>query len=110
LRCDDLRLDKMVDAVLISEAEGLWKPDYALFRRAVDRLGVRPEQCLFVGENPAADILGAHAAGMRTAWLRRGASWPDELPPPSDAIIDALPEVLCLIDGNDASGETTIGS
>jgi putative hydrolase of the HAD superfamily len=33
---------------------------------------------LYVGDDPHADVLGARAAGLRTAWVnRRGAAWPD---------------------------------
>lgn len=93
---DALGLGDRVDAILISEAEGLRKPDARLFHRAAARLGVAPALCLFVGDDPAADIVGAAAAGMRTAWLRRGAAWPDDLPAPPGAVVDALPEVLRL--------------
>jgi putative hydrolase of the HAD superfamily len=33
---------------------------------------------LYVGDDPHADVLGARAAGLRTAWVnRRGLPWPD---------------------------------
>ncbi len=92
-----LGLVALVDAVLISEAEGLRKPDAALFLRAADRLGVNPAHCLFVGDNPEVDILGACAAGMWTAWFCYGANWPDHLPPMPDTRIEALSQVLNLI-------------
>ncbi len=93
-----LGLREMLDAILISEAEGLRKPDAALFLRAAERLDVAPAQCLFVGDSPVADILGAQAAGMRTAWFAGGQSWPGELPGPPGVIIRELPEVLTIVD------------
>lgn len=45
---------------------GLRKPDPAIFRRAADELSVIPEACLFVGDDPERDVLGAAAVGMRT--------------------------------------------
>ena len=36
---------QLSDAVLISQREGLRKPDASLFRRVVDRLDVSPEHC-----------------------------------------------------------------
>ena len=98
-----LGLDRLVDAVLISQAEGLRKPDAALFLRAANRLGAEPAGCLFVGDNPAVDILGAHAAGMRTVWFRDGALWPGCLPPMPGVAIDALPELLELAPAGPAS-------
>jgi len=95
---DALGVGGLVDAVLISEREGLRKPDPALFHRAADRLATAPGNCLFVGDDPAADILGADRAGMRTAWLCRGARWPESLAPMPGVAIETLPEVLEVLD------------
>lgn len=97
-----LGLDQMVDAVLISQTEGLRKPDPALFGRAAARLRIPVSECLFVGDNPIADVLGAHNAGMSTAWFRRGLDWPADLPPPPGAVIEELSEVLALVDNGPA--------
>lgn len=83
--------------MLISEAEGLRKPETALFLRAADRLGVAPAQCLFVGDNPVADVMGAMKAGMRAVWFRgEGRDWPADLPPPDGSIngLAELPEMV----------------
>lgn len=53
-------------AVLVSEKEGMRKPDSEIFRRALTRLGVGADEAVFVGDNPEADIRGAHGVGMRT--------------------------------------------
>jgi putative hydrolase of the HAD superfamily len=94
---DALGLAPLVDAILISEAEGLRKPDARLFRRAADRLAAAPEQCLFVGDNPEVDILGAHAAGMLTAWFGPDRSWPASLPSPPDLVIHSLGCILAHV-------------
>ena len=59
---------------------------------------VRLTQCLIIGDSPAADVLGAHAVGMKTTWFRCGMPWPSELEPRPGPAIDALSEVLRLID------------
>lgn len=92
-----LELDRLVDAILISEREGLRKPDAALFVRAATACGTEPSRCLFVGDNPVADVLGAHAAGMETAWFRGSAEWPLDAPPNPGASIDHLSDVLSLV-------------
>lgn len=48
------------------------KPDKTPFLRMGERLGVAPEDCLFVGDNPSRDIKGAKGVGMKTAWAKYG--------------------------------------
>lgn len=43
------------------------KPNPNIFRIALDRSGLPPEQVLFVGDSPRADIEGARRMGMRAA-------------------------------------------
>jgi len=54
-----------VDAILDSTHVGVAKPDPAIFRMALDILGVPPERAVHIGDTPAADIAGARAAGVR---------------------------------------------
>jgi putative hydrolase of the HAD superfamily len=85
----------LLDTVLISEAEGIRKPDPAIFMLACDRCGVRPNESVFVGDNPEADVAGARAAGMVAIWKRV----PWRSAPPSDVLaVDGLVEILptCL--------------
>ena len=44
---------------------GVEKPDPAIFRHALDALGVDPARAVHVGDTPAADVAGAIAAGAR---------------------------------------------
>jgi HAD superfamily hydrolase (TIGR01549 family) len=59
-----LELDGLVDAVVTSAEAGAPKPDPAVFRLALERLGVAPARAAHVGDS-AADEEGAHAAGLR---------------------------------------------
>ena len=65
-----LGLSKFFDVVLISEAEGLRKPDPQIFRRAVERSGVSPSEAMFVGDHPEVDVAGARTAGLTPVWKR----------------------------------------
>jgi putative hydrolase of the HAD superfamily len=96
-----------IDAVLISEQEGLRKPDRTLFERAAERLGVVPADCLFVGDNPVADVLGAAAAGMRTAWFSPHETWPLHLPAMPGVVIKTLPEMGKIVEGSKAAAQHT---
>jgi putative hydrolase of the HAD superfamily len=72
-----LKLDTMVDSTLVSEKENLRKPDPEIFWRAASRLSLKPSECMFIGDSPTADILGAADAGMTTIWVPAGTVWPE---------------------------------
>ena len=59
-------------AIFISDQIGISKPNPKLYRRACDELGVRPEETLYVGDNPRTDIDPANEVGMITVLCRRG--------------------------------------
>ncbi len=50
---------------------GVAKPDPRIFRQACAALDCAPEAVMHVGDDHAADIVGARAAGLHSAWLRR---------------------------------------
>jgi putative hydrolase of the HAD superfamily len=95
---DDLTHLGLIDAfefVLVSCEEGLWKPDPRIFRRALDRMGLRPDQAVYVGDYLRYDVAGAHAAGMRGIWLNTWGREPDADETP-DAEIHDLRELIGL--------------
>ena len=60
-----LALSPLFDTILISDAEGVSKPDREIFHRALERLDTHPAQAAFVGDHPDLDVAGARAAGMQ---------------------------------------------
>ena len=56
--------------MLISGEVGFEKPDLAMFKLLCEHLKTEPENILFVGDQLHADIAGANAANMRTAWIQ----------------------------------------
>ena len=90
-----LGLLELLDAVLVSEHEGVAKPDSALFHRALDRLGVPAFEALHVGHHPIDDVAASRAAGLKACWLRRPGQAAHE--PEADATVDRLPELLQLL-------------
>jgi HAD superfamily hydrolase (TIGR01509 family) len=58
------RLQDLVDAFTHSFEVGVEKPDPAIFLRACERLGTKPDETLMVGDHPVADA-GALKAGLR---------------------------------------------
>jgi putative hydrolase of the HAD superfamily len=57
---------------VISFEVGAEKPDGRIFREALRRAHLEPEQALHVGDSREGDLLGARRAGMEALWLRRG--------------------------------------
>jgi putative hydrolase of the HAD superfamily len=101
-----LGLSDYFDAVLISEVEGVRKPDAAIFMKALERCSVQAHEAVFVGDNPEADIHGAMAVGLKPIW-RRVSYW--EMADPSVPIIDSLSEILPICLGPDGSADGIVG-
>ena len=67
-----------VDAVVISAEVGVAKPDPAIFRIALERLGAKATDAVHVGDSVEHDIAGARAAGVEAVFVaRNGAQAPD---------------------------------
>ena len=70
---EQLGLAERVDHAVFSSEVGKRKPDAAIFRGALDALGVDAGRALFVGDRLREDVEGAAAVGMRTVqalWFR----------------------------------------
>ena len=68
-KIDALGLTPLFDTIVMSGEVGVHKPDRRVFDRATQLLGVSNEDCVFVGDNPNADIVGALNAGMEAVWI-----------------------------------------
>lgn len=76
-------LERWFDVMVVSEEFGVEKPDVAIFRHILTQLDVPATQAVMVGDNPEADIRGAHAAGMRAVWVRHPRQvYPTDVAPP----------------------------
>jgi putative hydrolase of the HAD superfamily len=90
------------DSVVISETIGVRKPRVEIFQAVSEQLGVPQHEILHVGDNLDADVTGAAAAGMATAWLTRRVADPAAAlaahsgPPPGVMIAD-LSELDSLV-------------
>ncbi len=102
-KIDRVGLRELVDDVFVSEAEGVRKPDRAIFERAAERLGVelgrRSGQAgWMVGDSLDADIAGGIAAGLRTIWLPGDRELTVADPQP-DHLCDSAADALKLLAG-----------
>lgn len=88
-----LSIESFFDIVLISESQGLSKPDAAIFERALERLRVKASEACYVGDHPINDIEAARKVGLMTIW-KRNRQYIDLL---ADKEIDTLPEILSIL-------------
>lgn len=62
------------DATCLSWEEGIRKPDPAIYRACLEKLGVPAENCLYAGDGGSRELEGAAALGMKAVqvtWYRR---------------------------------------
>ncbi len=72
LRLAYLNFHHIVDAVVTFEDTGKRKPNPEPFQLILDKLNVKPNEALMVGDWAERDILGAAKLGMKTAFARYG--------------------------------------
>jgi putative hydrolase of the HAD superfamily len=89
-----LGITNLVDDVVISEQEGLRKPDRRIFDRALQRLCVEAIDGWYVGDHPVVDIRGAFDAGLTAVW-RRTSYW--QAPDVCCHRINSLDELLQIL-------------
>lgn len=87
-----LSIEGFFDVVLISESEGLAKPDSALFKRALNLLGVKANDACYVGDHPVNDIEAARNVGLMTIWKKNEVYKEAN----SDFVINELSEILVI--------------
>ena len=66
-----MELDSFFEFSIYSSEVPYRKPHPSIFQLALNRLGLKPTEVLFVGDNLQADVAGAQGVGMPAAWLNR---------------------------------------
>lgn len=82
-----------VDAIVVSEDAGVRKPDVRIFEMMADKLGLKCEECVYVGDTFSLDIMGAYNSGMKPVWI-----WPSERAKPSDFDVARIRNVSDLLE------------
>lgn len=89
-------LESFFSAIAISGEHGIGKPEPAIFHRLLEELQVKPQAALMIGNSLERDIAGAHAAGIRSVWMRLpGTHEEHEIKP--DFTITKLEELLPIL-------------
>ena len=54
-----------LDVALLSYEQGICKPDYEIYKKAMEELGITAEECLYVGDGGSKELFAARDLGMR---------------------------------------------
>ena len=66
----NLHVAEALDELLFSCEVGVAKPDPRFYALVANRLGIRLEDAVYVGDGGSDELVGAVCAGMRAVWLR----------------------------------------
>ncbi|WP_418791007.1 HAD family hydrolase [Phosphitispora sp. TUW77] len=68
-----LGLEDVMDIIIVTDDYGIdcWKPSPVPYQRVMDKLGVSPESCIYIGDNPEKDFVTARKLGWYTARIWR---------------------------------------
>jgi putative hydrolase of the HAD superfamily len=87
-------LAPLVDATAFSCEAGLAKPDPAIYLDACARLGVAPEDCVYVGDGADHELPAAASLGMTVIRTTEFADTAPSWPGPSIPVLTALPDLI----------------
>ncbi|WP_189002544.1 HAD family hydrolase [Deinococcus roseus] len=93
-KMQSIGVEPFMEVALISEQEGIKKPNPEIFQRALQRMGLAASEVLFVGDHPENDVRAAQGVGMKAVLKLDG----DEVDTSfADHVIADLRELLPLL-------------
>ena len=92
----EFQMEAYFQSVFISDEMGWRKPAREFFEILIRETGVDPKGCLYVGDDPDADVVGAVEAGFQVAWLSEQRNQEAPLRSPR-WIIHSLPELVGIV-------------
>lgn len=88
-------LKKYFKNIITSEMAGFRKPDKRFFDYALNKTKARPNESILIGDDPDADILGAHQIGMDQIWVKHKPVKPETQKP--TYAVNSLKEILDIL-------------
>jgi putative hydrolase of the HAD superfamily len=85
-----LDLARHLDFVIDSSVVGVEKPDPRIFRLALERASLEPDEVAYIGDLYTIDVLGARAAGLRAVLMNPGGCWPPRDCPMATSALEAV--------------------
>lgn len=80
LRLVSMHIDNFFDVVVTFDDTKQRKPHYLPFRKALQKLKIKPSEVLMVGDNTKRDIVGAKALDIKTVFAKYGYTGTDKKP------------------------------
>lgn len=90
------KLTEVCPFVVVSDIFGTRKPGQEIFEYALEKLGSKKEETLFVGDTIETDIIGAQNFGMKSAWIHHNRVWPTHMNSP-EMIISHITDLNILL-------------
>lgn len=88
-------LSDLIHRNVLSDDCGITKPQRGIFDYALEQCGAEAATSVMIGDNPDADIKGAHDAGWRTIYFNiRGL---DPIEGTADAVVPSLDEIQQIL-------------
>ncbi|MEK4967633.1 HAD family hydrolase [Cytobacillus sp. FSL R7-0696] len=88
-----LGIEKYFKTILVSEWEGIKKPEPQIFKRALEQLNVSANESIFVGDHPENDVKAAQNVGMKGIW-KKDSQWENVK---ADIIVDDFADLPLII-------------
>ena len=95
-------LSGLFDVEIFSCDVGLAKPEPGIYQLCLQRLGLEPNECAFVGDGGSDELRGAEAVGLRTVFVSGVIEelWPEQIPARAsiaDHHVRWMPEALVAL-------------
>jgi putative hydrolase of the HAD superfamily len=91
----------LIDECVFSCQAGMKKPDPHIYLIATERLGVKPAECLYIGDGGSRELTGASKAGMKAIQIRIEEPDPDayaiDCEDWAGPVVASLTDVLLMI-------------
>ena len=95
---EEARLTDKFSCVILSAEFGRRKPHPAVFIEAAHRAGLRPDECVYVGDRPSRDLIGARQSDYAAVVMINADGYildeydPDDYDPEKDAHFEIKPD------------------
>ena len=76
-----LDIENSLKEIIVSQELGHHKPSPEIFNEMTQRIGCKPDEITYIGNDYRKDVMGAHDAGWKTIWANRRDETSDTVTP-----------------------------